>query len=825
VSIRQRFLLISALVTALLVAISTLMAWQRQSLRELASAEARRQESHKLAGELQQSSDDLTRMARTYAVTGDPVYEEHFREILAIRNGEAPRPEDYGGSYWDFVTDPQWKPGAEGEPVALEELMRRMQFTDEEFAKLREAQARSDALVALEDRAMAALKGLYPDADGQYTVRGELDLALARELLHGPDYHRAKARIMAPIEEFTAMVEARTAREIETLQRRANVLVQAALALIVAATGLLALAFVFLQRRVARPVLEMAEVAGRAEGGDYSGRVPVRASDEIGRLSRAFNQMSNAIEEDIEARQGSAAELARAREAAEQANRAKSTFLANMSHELRTPMNAIIGYSEMLVEDAEDEGNEDAVADLKKINAAGNHLLALINDVLDLSKIEAGRMDLYLEDFEIPAMVQEVITTIDAMVKRNANTLVVEVDPELGAMRADVTKVRQALFNLLSNAAKFTREGEIRLKVEDEREAGVERVRMAVTDSGIGIPPEKIDHVFEEFSQAEDSTSRNYGGTGLGLPISRRFCQMMGGDITVESTVGQGSTFTILLPLRVEEEGVEARAEAPPAVTPEPDEERVVLVVDDDPTALDLLGRTLQGAGVRVVTASDGREALNLARTLRPAAITLDVMMPDMDGWEVLRELKADADTRDIPVVMVTMTDDRELGYALGATEFLTKPVDRTQLMRLLERHAPEGAERLALVVDDRADNRDVLRRALENEGWQVSEAEDGKVALAEVADRAPSLILLDLMMPVMDGFEFVLEMRKRQDARVIPIVVVTAKDVTEADRRRLDGDVVGLIQKRGMDRESLLAQVREQVVTAGSGSSPDGGG
>jgi CheY-like chemotaxis protein len=225
------------------------------------------------------------------------------------------------------------------------------------------------------------------------------------------------------------------------------------------------------------------------------------------------------------------------------------------------------------------------------------------------------------------------------------------------------------------------------------------------------------------------------------------------------------------------------------------------------------------------VTASDGREALNLARTLRPAAITLDVMMPDMDGWEVLRELKADSDTRDIPVVMVTMTDDRELGYALGATEFLTKPVDRTQLMRLLERYAPEGAERIALVVDDRADNRDVLRRALENEGWQVSEAEDGKVALAEVADRAPSLILLDLMMPVMDGFEFVLEMRKRDASRAIPIVVVTAKDVTEADRRRLGGDVVGLIQRRGMDRESLLAQVREQVVTAGSGSSPDGGG
>jgi CheY-like chemotaxis protein len=260
-------------------------------------------------------------------------------------------------------------------------------------------------------------------------------------------------------------------------------------------------------------------------------------------------------------------------------------------------------------------------------------------------------------------------------------------------------------------------------------------------------------------------------------------------------------------------------------VTPEPGEERVVLVVDDDPNALDLLGRTLQGAGVRVVTASEGQEALNLARTLHPAAITLDVLMPGMDGWEVLRELKADPETREIPVLMVTMTDDRELGYALGATEFLTKPVNRGQLVQLLERYAVEGAERRALVVDDKAENRELLRRALENEGWQVSEAENGRVALENVAEHAPSLILLDLMMPVMDGFEFVLEMRKRDDARAIPIVVVTAKDVTEADRRRLGGDVVGLIQKRGMDRESLLAQVREQVVTAGSGSSPDGGG
>jgi CheY-like chemotaxis protein/anti-sigma regulatory factor (Ser/Thr protein kinase) len=444
-----------------------------------------------------------------------------------------------------------------------------------------------------------------------------------------------------------------------------------------------------------------------------------------------------------------------------------------MSHELRTPMNAIIGYSEMLMEDAGDEGNQSAVDDLKRIHSAGTHLLSLINDVLDLSKIEAGKMDVYLETFEIGSLVEGVVSTIDALVQKNGNRLTVEVDSSLREMHADITKVRQSLFNLLSNAAKFTYEGEIALRVRGEEVDGEGWVQMSVSDSGIGIPPEKIDHVFEEFSQADDSTTRDYGGTGLGLPISRRFCQMMGGDISVASATGEGSTFTIRLPLVVSEApgGPEAADDSPAAVVPEPGDEPVVLVIDDDPYALDLLGRTLQGADVRVVTAGDGQEALHLARTLRPAAITLDVLMPGMDGWEVLGELKADPATRDIPVIMVTMTDDRNLGYALGATEFLTKPVRRDQLVELLDRYALGADERHALVVDDKAENRAVLRAVLENEGWRVSEAENGQLALDEVTSDPPSLILLDLMMPVMDGFDFVHEMNRRESTRQIPIV------------------------------------------------------
>jgi CheY-like chemotaxis protein len=537
--------------------------------------------------------------------------------------------------------------------------------------------------------------------------------------------------------------------------------------------------------------------------------------DEIQRKNRELEQHTAQLEQTVAQR---TEELKHAMEAAEDANRAKSGFLANMSHELRTPMNAIIGYSEMLIEDAEDDGDQATVDDLKKIHSSGTHLLSLINDVLDLSKVEAGKMDVFLETFEIGTLVAGVVSTMDTLVKQNGNRLKVEVDPSLTEMHADVTKVRQSLFNLLSNAAKFTHQGEIGLSVRGEQVEGESWIHMSISDSGIGIAPDKIDKVFEEFSQADHSTTRDYGGTGLGLAISRHFCRMMGGDISVVSTPGEGSTFSIRLPAVVREAPSEPEARADPlaAAIPraEPGAVPVVLVIDDDPSALDLLSRTLQRAGVRVVTASNGQDALHLARTLRPVVITLDVLMPGMDGWEVLSELKAASETRDIPVIMVTMTNDRNLGYALGATEFLTKPIRRDQLIGLLDRYATGTGERHALVVDDKLENREVLRRALENEGWRVSEAENGQLALEEIANEPPSLVLLDLIMPVMDGFDFVLEMRNRKASHEIPIVVVTAKDVTREDRRRLAGGVVGLIERGGLDQDSLVQLVREQVAT-----------
>ncbi len=472
-------------------------------------------------------------------------------------------------------------------------------------------------------------------------------------------------------------------------------------------------------------------------------------------------------------------------------------------------------------------------------------------------------MTLFLESFDVAKLVRDVTATVQPLVAKSGNRLDVECPADLGPMRADQTKVRQVLFNLLSNANKFTERGVIRLEVRrdgppaprpsppgegaahgaarpseparhaeglpailplpraesrDEEEPWSalhpppSTLQFIIRDTGIGMTPEQVAKLFQPFMQADASTTRKYGGTGLGLAISKKFCQMMGGDLAVASKLRQGSTFTVTLPATVEEPARDAAAGAARRTEPadRPSAAATVLVIDDEAAARDLVQRALAKEGYGVQTAASGAEGLALARQLKPAAITLDVMMPGMDGWAALTALKADPRTADIPVIMTTIVDDKNLGFALGAADYFIKPIDWNRLVAVLEKHRRRAAGSHVLIVEDDPRTREMLRRAAEKQGWQVVEAGNGRAGLERVAERVPDVILLDLMMPEMDGFEFMEGLRRRPECRRVPVIVATAKDLTEEDRRRLNGHVIQILQKGGSSTGELLEEIRK---------------
>jgi signal transduction histidine kinase/DNA-binding response OmpR family regulator len=511
-----------------------------------------------------------------------------------------------------------------------------------------------------------------------------------------------------------------------------------------------------------------------------------------------------------------------ARERAEEANRTKSEFLANMSHELRTPLNAIIGYSEILEEDAADNDQDFLINDIKKIRKAGKHLLSLINDVLDLAKIESGKVDLYLESFDVSKMVKDIVDTIQPTCEKNNNKLVVNCSEKVGLMRSDFTKVRQCLFNLLSNASKFTNNGEVKLTIDlsiSKTKTGETQksVHFIVQDTGIGMKAEHCQKLFQAFSQADSSTTRKYGGTGLGLAITQNFINMMGGEVTVESEFGVGSTFTLKLPQIVyqaiskSDEFDESTATVS-SILFNPLQTKTVLVIDDNHHDRTFLHRYLSGEGYHVVMAVNGKQGLQMAKEIVPDMITLDVMMPEMDGWETLVALKNDPFLANIPVIMSSIIEDRHLAQTLGAVDYLAKPVDKQRLLNIVDKHITKSARGSILVIEDDPDTLEKTCDLLVQAGWPVHAAENGSEAIEIIERSPPVLILLDLMMPEMDGFEVIKKLRFHPQWQLIPIIVITSVELSTSEYAQLSKQVQNIFHKGKYELQDLLNEVNEVV-------------
>jgi signal transduction histidine kinase/CheY-like chemotaxis protein len=647
--------------------------------------------------------------------------------------------------------------------------LERLQFVaKDEIKLLGKVRQEYDRFIGVVTRVVELIRGGHVDEAREAQLKEARPLANRLERLTNELVNKAEADVVAGIE---ASAQAYHTSQTSVVAFALGAIV---LALILGRTISLSLI---------GPIREIGTRLDEIASGDFTQRVRVGNRDELGVLAANVNRTSEQL-----------GDLYRQ---LEMASEHKSAFLASMSHELRTPLNAIIGYSEMLYETAQDEGQGEFLPDLAKIRDAGRHLLGLINDILDLSKIEAGKMELYLEEVDLAGLVAEVRSIVEPLAVANANRLEIVCPAAVRTFYTDRTKLKQSLLNLLSNAGKFTQEGQVKLEV---RPGGGE-VSFIVSDTGIGMTEEQQGRLFQAFSQAELSTTRQYGGTGLGLAITKHFCEMLGGNITVESARGQGSAFTITLPNR-------GQAVTTAAVIPEGAENApLVMVVDDDPNARDLLAAAVRREGYRVIEATDGETALALAREWRPDAVTLDVLMPRMDGWAVLTALKSDVELAEIPVIIVTVLADRGIAVSLGAAEFLTKPVDRARLAATLRQYVYGSG--VVLVVDDENESRDLARRHLDRLGWDVAEAGDGTGALAWLSQNPrPAMILLDLVMPGMNGFAFLEEIAKHPEWREIPIVILTAMPLGVTERELLAGRTREVIAKGADDLGQVLRRV-----------------
>ncbi|MEP9410472.1 MAG: response regulator [Candidatus Brocadia sp.] len=494
----------------------------------------------------------------------------------------------------------------------------------------------------------------------------------------------------------------------------------------------------------------------------------------------------------------------------EAVSRAKSEFLANMSHELRTPLNAIIGFSEVLRDKLCGDLNDEQMGFVMDIHSSGNHLLQMINDILDLSKMESGKLELKYEAFEIGEAIDAVLTTLKDLANKKSLSIETIFHNPVDRLCADQVKFKQMLYNLLSNAIKFTPEnGKITIRTKSFK-SEKDFIEVSVTDTGIGIAPEDYSKIFEEFKQVDSSYSRKYEGTGLGLALTKKLVKLHGGRIGFESKVGIGSTFYFSLP--VESPARLKRSKEKTVLLEKLPGHETVLVVEDDPKTSELLCVFLNKSGYKTISAFDGEEALQKARAFKPFAITLDVMLPKKDGWEVLKELKEDKDVKDIPVLVVSIIDNKDIGFGLGATDYLCKPVSRNELLSKLASYKlppiVNSAHTRVLIIDDEPKSVELLSTLLTSEGYKVLKAYGGKEGIDKAFQYKPDLIFLDLMMPEISGFDVVDKLKTSPETDTIPIIVITAKDLTQSDKKKLNHSVSLVMKKGTYSKERLLSDI-----------------
>ena len=550
--------------------------------------------------------------------------------------------------------------------------------------------------------------------------------------------------------------------------------------------GILILILIFIQRNIFGSLRDAVSVLKSLTEGDIEVDIPKRSgilandNDEVGRLLSALQTYKDTSEE-LDKVLSLSKDLEAARDEAKEASEAKSKFLANMSHELRTPLNGIIGYADLLLEECEDEGNEMMAEDLTKITQSGSHLLSIINDILDMSKIEAGKMELFVSEFNISDLVEQIKNISQSLADKNNNKIIYEVADGLSSMKGDETRLRQCVVNLISNAVKFTENGTVKVRVESDNKPD-EGLIISVADTGIGMTEKQLQKIFEDFTQADDETTAKFGGTGLGLAITRNLVTMMQGTVGVESTLDVGSTFTISLPRYLEPKQTVSE-EIVGDIGP------LVLIVDDDLNIHDLACRILIQNGYRTISATDGSRGIEIAREKNPALILLDIMMPEKDGWEVLKELRNDADLANIPVLVTSVLEEQKTAEALGARAYVSKPIDKKQLLDTLKSLDIESTSRV-LIIDDDPDVRELVSRMLQNENIETIEAKNGQEGI-KMLEQNPDLIILDLEMPVMNGFEFL-----EQTTTNIPIIIFSGLELSKQDVEGLQSQTLGLITK-----------------------------